>query len=171
MSDPVRVAPPAPQNETDVKATPVPRAIAPAPSRSALRAVVRGLVTLIFTAAGFNALSSALNEARDIVMHAPEPLPAVMLFQLAIGLLSIASAVGVWRRASWSHLTIAGWGSVGAVFVALLESLLKLGSESRAGLLGGAVTLLAIAAGLAWFAKRDHALFVTPPVHDRQKRM
>lgn len=151
----MREGPPAPLNETGAGLPSAQRALTEAPSRKTLRTVARVAVVLLFAASGVNAFYEGLNEARDIVTHAPEPLPGVMLFQFAVGLLAAASAIGVWRRASWSHRAIVAWGIVGAVFVALLEFLLKLGADARAGLLSGAAAVLVVSAALAWFARRD----------------
>jgi Kef-type K+ transport system membrane component KefB len=164
-------APHAPQDKTVTDASSAqPAALTSALSPS-FRPFARWAVAGLLAASAVNAFYQALNEARDIVTRAPEPLPALMLFQFAVGVLATASAVGVWRRSSWSHHAIIAWGLVAAVFVAMLEFLLNLGSDSRAGLLSGAATVLVIAALLAWFARRDQALFVAAPVRDRQKRM
>ena len=167
-----RDAAPAASLPTDARISADAPALTPARTKaSAVRATLRVFGAALLAASAVNAFWQAMSEARDIVLHSPEPMPAMFAFQFAIGVIATVAAVGIWRRASWSHLAIGAWGIAAAVFVALLELLLKLGADARAGLVGGSVVILAIAAAMAWCARRDQALFVASPVRNRQKRM
>ena len=115
------------------------------------RVVIAGVLTYC----AFNAASEATNEARDILRHAPEPMPAVMLFQIAMAITAALSAVGVWRRTRWASRAVIAWGVVGATFVGLLQPLLALPLEALPGLLAGSVVVLGLAAIFVWFVQRD----------------
>ena len=146
-----------------------------ATTSSAARTVGRVAIVAVLAYCAVNATSQALNEAKDILRHAPEPMPAVMLFQVAVCITSSLSAIGIWRRTRWASRAIITWGIVAATFVGLLQPLLALPLEALPGLLAGSVVLLGLAALFVWFVKRDQLQGGTStpaaPVHDRQERM
>lgn len=140
---------------------------------STARTVGRVIIAGLFAYCGINAAMEAWSEARDIITHAPEPLPGILLFQSAVFITSASSAIGTWRRASWAPRAVIAWGAVASVFVALLQPMLALPLDARPGLLAGSALLLALAAGAVAFLRRDTPLTSasTAPVHDRQERM
>ena len=144
----------------------------PRPTGTA-RTVGRVIIAGLFAYCGCNAAMEAWSEARDIVMHAPEPLPGILLFQSAVFLTSALSAIGTWRRASWAPRAVTAWGTVGSVFVSLLQPMLGLPLAALPGLLVGAALLIAMAAGVVAFLRRDTPVTSasTAPIHDRQERM
>ncbi len=122
---------------------------------SVARTIGRYLIGAVFAYCAVNSAIEALDEARDIFTHAPEPLPSIMLFQIGVSLTSVLSAIGVWRRSSWAPRAVIAWGILGATFVALLQPLLGLPRAALPGLLGGAVLLLALTAGVLKFLALD----------------
>ena len=140
---------------------------------STARTVGRVIIAGLFAYCGINAALEAWSEARDIVMHVPEPLPGILLFQSAVFITSALSAIGTWRRSSWAPRAVTAWGAVGSVFVALLQAMLALPRAALPGLLVGAAFLLAMTAGVVAFLRRDTPFTSasTAPVHDWQERM
>ena len=170
-------APPATQTDRGVEAPPERASITRVRTSSTARIIGRVVIVGVFAMSATNAFSEAMNEARDILRHAPEPMPAVMLFQFAVALTSTLSALGTWRRTRWATRAIVAWGLVEGTFVALLRPLLDLPKDALPGLVAGAASILVIAGAFVWWVKRDqrpaaHELSAaTAPVHNRQERM
>ena len=131
-------APPATQTDRGVEAPPERASITPVRTSSTARIIGRVVIVGVFAMSATNAFSEAMNEARDILRHAPDPMPAVMLFQFAVALTSTLSALGTWRRTRWATRAIVAWGLVGGTFVALLQPLLDLPKDALPGLVAGA---------------------------------
>jgi hypothetical protein len=136
-------------------AEPRPSAVASGNPYATPRVIGRVIATVGLLFGAGNALRQAWGEASDILTRAHEPLVSVFAFQSAIAVLGAAAAFGVWKRARWSAKMTLAWGITSATFVASLDFLLDLGAEARGGLLVGATIVLALAAAIARFAKRD----------------
>lgn len=140
---------------------------------STARNIGRYVIVCILAFCGYNAALEAWGEARDIVTHAPEPMPGILLFQGAVVITSALSAIGTWRRTTWAPRAVLVWGAVSATFVALLQPMLGLPRDALPGLLAGTAMLLAMTAGFVVFLRRDttSTSASAAPVHDRKERM
>ena len=80
---------------------------------------------------------------------------ALTLLQALVGATAMLAAVGSWSGARWAPVAALSYGVVTGAMIVLLGPLLDLEPGARNGLWFGALVVLVVGAGLAWYLRRS----------------
>lgn len=82
--------------------------------------------------------------------------------QTASGISALVAAVGAWQGRHWSARWSALYGAVTGVLIATLGPVLGLSVDERSGLWPGALIVVAVGFGIAWYLARALPRTATP---------
>lgn len=111
----------------------------------------RIVVAIIFALLALNAwLQVAL-----VPLGRSDDPTTLTLLQALIGATAMLAAAGSWSGARWAPAAALSYGIVTGAMIVLLGPLLDLEPDARNGLWFGALVVLAVSAGLAWYLRRS----------------
>ena len=111
----------------------------------------RVVVAIIFALLALNAWGQV---ALVLVGRSDDPTTLTLL-QSLVGATAALAAVASWSGARWAPAAALSYGVVTGAMIVLLDPLLDLGPEARSGLWLGALVVLLVSAGLAWYLRRN----------------
>ena len=115
------------------------------------RPVGRIVVAVIFGLLALNAWAQVL-----LVPLGRSDDPAMLtLLQVLVGTSAALAAVGSWRGARWAPAAAVAYGIITGAMIVLLDPLLDIGPEGRSGLWLGALLVLLVSLGFAWYLRRS----------------
>lgn len=106
-------------------------------------------VAIVFALLALNAWSQAI----FVLLGRSDDPPMLTLLQVLSGASAMLTAVGSWSAARWSPAAAVSYGVITGGMIVLLDPLLDIGPEGRSGLWFGALIVLMVSLGLAWFLR------------------